>query len=181
MNDVSLLPDCSSCASLCCVALAFDKSNKFAINKDAGEPCPNLASTGLCKIHKKLDDRGFKGCIQFNCFGAGQRVTQEIFGGKSWQQDMSLLQPMSDAFRPMRAIHDLLHLLDTAKKLPLSPEDKRQIDTLNSALNPVDGWTLSSLLGFENSPLQKETTQFFTTLNKYIPSSNDVKIKGETN
>ncbi|MEH6401980.1 MAG: hypothetical protein V7750_01315 [Sneathiella sp.] len=168
MPPISLLPDCSRCASLCCVMLAFDKSNKFAIDKEAGEPCPNLAANGLCKIHDTLDDRGFGGCIQFNCHGAGQRVTQEVFGGKSWQQDISLLRPMSEAFRPMRQIHELLQLLEVSEKLPLSKEDKLKHFNLVQALTPPEGWTPASLTAFEKGPLREETMSFFSSLNNYV-------------
>jgi len=168
MNQPSLLPDCSRCASLCCITLAFDKSNKFAINKEAGEPCPNLATNGLCKIHDKLEDQGFGGCVQFNCHGAGQRVTQEVFDGKSWQQDMSLLQPMSEAFRPMRQIHDLLQLLESAGKFNLSRDDKNKHSQLVQSLNPTKGWTIDTLRAFEAGPLQEETMSFFSSLDKYI-------------
>jgi hypothetical protein len=81
-----LRADCSRCAGLCCVAPAFAASADFAIDKPAGVPCPNLRDDFRCGIHAELRERGFPGCTVFDCFGAGQRITQETFGGRAWRE-----------------------------------------------------------------------------------------------
>ena len=68
------------------MALAFSTSADFAFDKDAGEPCRNLDDEFRCTIHPHLRDRGFKGCTVFDCFGAGQKVTQQTFAGQTWRQ-----------------------------------------------------------------------------------------------
>jgi hypothetical protein len=73
----SLRADCTHCAALCCIAPPFSASSDFAINKRAGEPCPNLHAA-RCAIHDDLRDRGFRGCTVYDCFGAGQAVTQAL-------------------------------------------------------------------------------------------------------
>lgn len=40
---MELRPDCERCFGLCCVAPVIRVSPDFAIEKDAGDPCPNLA------------------------------------------------------------------------------------------------------------------------------------------
>jgi hypothetical protein len=77
----SLRADCARCAGLCCVAPAFVASTDFALDKEAGQPCPNLAPDFRCTIHDRLRQAGFPGCAAYDCFGAGQRVTQVTFGG----------------------------------------------------------------------------------------------------
>ena len=81
-----LRADCSRCAGLCCVAPAFAASADFAIDKPAGVACPNLADDFRCGIHAQLRDRGFPGCTVFDCFGAGQHITQGTFGGRTWRE-----------------------------------------------------------------------------------------------
>lgn len=122
-SSLSLQSDCSNCAALCCVTFEFEVSDDFAISKPAETACPNLDEHSQCKVHDKLEEQGFRGCAVYECHGAGQRVTQELFEGRSWQQDPTLLQPMSRSFRQVRRLHELLMLLETAGTLPLSLED----------------------------------------------------------
>ena len=50
---LGLRADCGSCFGLCCVALAFAASADFAIDKAAGQPCPNLRADFRCGIHTR--------------------------------------------------------------------------------------------------------------------------------
>jgi hypothetical protein len=54
----------------------------------------------------------------YDCFGAGQRVSQVTFVGASWRQDPGLAQQMFDAFAVMRRLHELLWHLSEARQLP---------------------------------------------------------------
>jgi hypothetical protein len=112
-----LAADCSSCAGLCCVALAFSTSADFGFDKDAGEPCRNLNDRFLCTIHPHLRDRGFKGCTVFDCFGAGQKVTQQTFSGQTWRQapDSGLVFAV---FPVVRQLQEMLWYLNEAIGLP---------------------------------------------------------------
>jgi len=64
----SLRADCERCFGLCCVAPAFSASADFAIDKDAGQACPNLQSDFRCGIHAHLRPQGFPGCAVYDCF-----------------------------------------------------------------------------------------------------------------
>jgi hypothetical protein len=101
------------------VAPAFAASADFAIDKPAGVPCPNLASTFGCTIHDRLRLEGFPGCSAYDCFGAGQRVTNETFGGRDWRTDPGLATQMFAAFAAVRDLHEVLWHLDEA--LAMSP------------------------------------------------------------
>jgi len=100
------------------VALAFARSADFAIDKPAGDPCVNLADDDRCRIHADLRDRGFKGCTVFDCFGAGQQVTERTFGGRSWRDDPAARSGMFAVFPLMRQLHELLWYLEDALALP---------------------------------------------------------------
>src|SRR5664280_3107882 len=84
-HNPDLRPDCAKCAGLCCVAPAFAVSADFAISKPAGRPCPNLQPDFRCGIHPRLREMGFRGCVAYDCFGAGQRVTQTTLTGSDWR------------------------------------------------------------------------------------------------
>ncbi|MDD3369692.1 MAG: pentapeptide repeat-containing protein [Lachnospiraceae bacterium] len=77
--------DCAHCSGLCCTALFFSKVDGFPEDKMAGKPCMNLEKDFRCRIHDKLAERHMRGCIGYDCFGAGQHVTQVIYKGETWQ------------------------------------------------------------------------------------------------
>ena len=114
----NLQADCGSCFGLCCVALPFAASADFAIDKDAGQPCPNLRTDFRCGIHTDLRHEGFSGCTVFDCFGAGQKVSQVTFGGRDWRQAPGTARQMFDVFPVMRQLHELLWYLTEALTLP---------------------------------------------------------------
>jgi hypothetical protein len=117
-----LRADCVRCFGLCCVAPAFAASADFAIDKRAGQPCPNLQADFRCGIHHGLRDKGFPGCTVFDCFGAGQKVAQVTFAGRDWRRTPGLATPMFEVFAVMRQLHELLWYLTEALTLhPAGP------------------------------------------------------------
>lgn len=141
MEGRELTSDCSRCFGLCCVAPAFAQSSDFAIDKPHGEPCPNLSDDFRCGIHDRLRAFGFRGCVVFECHGAGQRIAQETFGGISWRERPELASLMFDAFAAMRPLHELLAYLTEAASWaaaePVRPEledEIRRVDAVASRL-----------------------------------------------
>jgi hypothetical protein len=114
-----LRADCSRCAGLCCVAPAFAASADFAIDKPAGTPCRHLAEDFRCGIHDRLRDRGFPGCTVFDCFGAGQRITQGTFDGRSWRETPELASAQFAVLPVVRQLHEVLWYLAEAAERPV--------------------------------------------------------------
>ncbi len=164
---VDFRSDCKNCAALCCVALAFDKGEMFAFDKPAGVPCKHLNGP-LCGIHTKLASEGLKGCVRYQCDGAGQRVVHEVFAGQSWQDTPALLLPMLEAFVQMRQVHGLLSLLTSAKALLLPDEPRAALESLTAQLSP-EVWTPESLAIFERSDLPKTVRAFLRSLKAFLP------------
>jgi len=113
-DRLSLRADCESCFALCCVAPAFSASADFAINKEAGQACPRLQPDFRCGIHSRLRQQGFRGCTVYDCFGAGQRVSQVTFGGQDWRQTPRTARQMFEVFPIVRVLHELLWYLSEA-------------------------------------------------------------------
>jgi uncharacterized protein YjbI with pentapeptide repeats len=117
--DPDLRADCSRCFALCCVALPFTASADFARDKAAGTPCPHLGGDHRCGIHDRLRPEGFTGCTVYDCFGAGQKVSQVTFGGRDWRTgSRAHARQMFDVFPVVRQLHELLHYLGEALALP---------------------------------------------------------------
>ncbi|WP_314172464.1 pentapeptide repeat-containing protein [Streptomyces winkii] len=113
-----LRADCANCSGLCCVALPFAASADFPVDKDAGQPCPNLQADSRCGIHARLRERGYSGCTVYDCFGAGQKVTWHTFAGHDWRDDPAVARRMFDVFPVVRQLHELLLYLTEAESLP---------------------------------------------------------------
>ncbi|WP_433468787.1 pentapeptide repeat-containing protein [Spirillospora sp. CA-128828] len=113
-----LKADCASCFGLCCVALPFARSADFAVDKAAGEPCRNLLADFRCRIHTDLRRQGFPGCTVFDCFGAGQKVSQKTFAGRDWRRDPDVARRMFEVLPVMRQLHELLWYLNEAMAMP---------------------------------------------------------------
>jgi hypothetical protein len=112
-----LAADCARCVGLCCVAPAFAASVDFAIDKPAGDPCLNLEDDNRCAIHARLRESGFPGCVVFDCFGAGQRVTQELLPGTDWRTGEVDATAMFGAFTVAWPLHELLWYIRAAIEL----------------------------------------------------------------
>ncbi|MEU4213459.1 pentapeptide repeat-containing protein [Streptomyces sp. NPDC026206] len=136
---LDLLGDCESCFGLCCVALPFAASADFAVDKDAGKPCSNLRTDFRCGIHTGLRKSGFRGCTVYDCFGAGQKVSQVTFGGRDWRQAPETARQMSDVFPVVRQLHELLWYLTEALALPPARPVHAE---LRSALDETERLTL---------------------------------------
>ena len=135
---LTLVSDCGNCFGLCCVALAYAASADFAINKPAGKPCPNLQQDFRCGIHRDLRGRGFQGCTVYDCFGAGQKVSQQTFGGRDWRTAPDTAASMFEVFPVMRQLHELLWYVTEALALPKARPVHAE---LRAALAETEGFT----------------------------------------
>jgi uncharacterized protein YjbI with pentapeptide repeats len=120
LEDVSrpdLRADCQNCFGLCCVALTFSVSADFPVDKDTGEPCRHLRTDFRCGIHTTLRQQGFQGCTVYDCFGAGQKVSQVTFGGRDWRRAPESAEQMFAVLPVMRQLQELLRYLNEALTL----------------------------------------------------------------
>jgi hypothetical protein len=121
-----LRADCSRCAGLCCVVHAFYSDQGFAFDKPAHSPCRHLTRGNQCGIHNELAPRGFPGCVAFDCYGAGQRVTQDLCSGTSWRtSDESAVREIFSAYLSCLALHKLMAMLVLAEATLSPPVDAR--------------------------------------------------------
>lgn len=120
-----LSADCSRCCGLCCAALYFSKAEGFPADKPSGIPCRHLDENFSCDIHKMLAGQGLKGCLAYDCFGAGQTVTEVTFGSENWR-DLAAPEEMFDLFLIQFQLHEIMwYLTDAVSLIPakeLRPE-----------------------------------------------------------
>jgi hypothetical protein len=152
--------DCSKCCGLCCVVPCFRSIQGFREDKRAEVPCVNLVSGHRCSIHATRELLGYSACRGFDCFGAGQWITQDLFNGASWSDAPDLAQPMFQAYRVWLPRFAAAALLEAA--LPYVRADLRRtiverMEKLSSAATRDDDLPTDSL------QLRRETLALIRT------------------
>ena len=120
--------------------LPFSADSGFGVDKPGGRPCLNLLDDDRCGIHATLREDGWPGCTVFECFGAGQQVSQVTYAGVSWR-DGGNLGEMGAVLTVMRQLHEMLvHLDEVARRS--SDDDAAAARDRIEALTAADPETL---------------------------------------
>ena len=167
MQEIDLKPDCGACAALCCVMLPFDQGAAFAFDKAGAEACRHLVGHG-CGIHARLEVEGFSGCVRFDCQGAGQRVVQEVVGGRSGRDDPALMAPLEAAFRAMRRLHEDYGVLVAAKALALTETEEAVRLGLLKRVDAGATQTEASITAYEAGKLPEAIVAFVAGLKRRL-------------
>ncbi|HEX3490471.1 MAG TPA: pentapeptide repeat-containing protein [Streptosporangiaceae bacterium] len=141
---MELQADCARCAGLCCIIPAFSVSADFAIDKPAGQPCPQLRNDFRCGIHGSLRERGFRGCAVYDCFGAGQQVCQVTFAGQPAPP-----RELQAVFPVMRQLHELLWHLTAALALPAARPVAPQLGQVRQEITELTRLDAPALLNLD--------------------------------
>jgi hypothetical protein len=149
-----LRADCANCFGLCCVAPAFAASSDFAIDKPAGHACPNLTDTFRCGVHSSLRDRGFAGCTVFDCFGAGQQISQHTFAGRDWRTHPDEAGRMFAVFGVMRGLRELLYYLAEALEISRAASLHPQLREARDGIQALANGSPDDLLALDIRPLK---------------------------
>ncbi|SCY56358.1 pentapeptide repeat-containing protein [Alkaliphilus peptidifermentans] len=167
----NLTADCENCFGLCCVALCFPASEGFPIDKNAGQPCPNLQADFRCCIYKSLNEQGLKGCTAFDCFGAGQKVCQYSYNGHDWRKFPQTSQEMFEVFQIMRQLHELLWYLTDALSRQ-SIQSKQDIhESLKAMLvktGEITHLTPKSLMEFDVTAHRVDVNKLLLKTSEYV-------------
>ncbi|NLT55372.1 MAG: pentapeptide repeat-containing protein [Actinomycetales bacterium] len=142
----ALRADCERCLGLCCVVLSFSASADFPFDKPAGTPCTHLRQDHRCAVHSRLRGLGFLGCAVYDCFGAGQKVSQVTLAGRD-RSAPGVTELMTRVFPIVRQLHELLRYLVEALELAegLEPADRLLAERLRHAIERVDRLTVGDV------------------------------------
>ncbi|NLW90568.1 MAG: pentapeptide repeat-containing protein [Syntrophomonadaceae bacterium] len=153
-NSPSLKADCSNCCGICCVALYFSSSEGFPQDKKTGDPCRHLQPDSRCAIYSKLQEQELKGCMAFDCFGAGQKVTTVSFAGLDWRKSSELAQAMFDVFLIMRHLHEMQWYLSDALRQSSARPIYRDLQDMLKETEEVTLLSPSEIIGLDMDALR---------------------------
>ncbi|MGL4737646.1 MAG: pentapeptide repeat-containing protein [Cellulosilyticaceae bacterium] len=121
---------CERCSGLCCVALYCSKSDGFPEDKQAEVPCRHLRSDFKCDMHAQLVTKHMKGCLTYECFGAGQRVTQMYASLGDWATQPRKRKEIYEVFLIMTQLYQMRWYLLQAREMEQSVVDGQEIEQL---------------------------------------------------
>ncbi|MFD1814101.1 pentapeptide repeat-containing protein [Rhodococcus gannanensis] len=143
----------------------------FAEDKPAGVPCRHLDRAFACTIHGALRDRGFRGCTTFDCFGAGQVVSQRLFGGMSWRDRPETRAQMFSVFATVKQVHEMIwHLLE-AQERTYDPGTAREAADLADSLASVVAGGLHGVLSLETDVVREAVRTVLTNVSAEVRSA----------
>lgn len=153
--------DCSNCFGLCCAALQFQKSQDFPFSKKEGVSCGNLRSDFGCAVHNQLKANGFNGCTTYECFGAGQFISMELFKGVDWQYDPGSKKQMFQLLPVVRNIHEIIYHLRGSMELTKNKEIEKACAELIKDLERIKQEP-AVLAAFDIMPYRAISGRIFT-------------------
>lgn len=144
-----LSSDCEKCSGLCCVGLYFSQSEGFPKDKPPGKPCEHLREDFRCGIHASLLKHKLKGCMAYECFGAGQLVTQVTYQGDNWRNNPDLAEEIYAVFLRVRQLHQILWYLLESSMIAIKASLAEEIDALIEENEALIQGTTESLLSLD--------------------------------
>lgn len=159
-----LQADCSQCFALCCVLLPFSAGESFPESKPGGRPCHHLADDDRCRIHATLGRDGWSGCVAFDCFGAGQQVSQVTYAGVSWREAGNLGE-MAAVLSVLRQLHEMIALLDEAVR-----RNAGDADLLLEQVVGLIGGTPDELLAHDIDELRRDVGRRLAAASREVRS-----------
>jgi len=169
--------DCEKCSGLCCVALYCSKSDGFPANKIAGKPCQNLMPDFRCTIHSKLAQSKMKGCLAYDCFGAGQKVTQDCFPTTNWQSHPKQANQVFEVFHAVFLLHQMLWYLVEASSLNLTEKINLNLEALIAENEQMTSLEADAIMKLDIDAYRLKVNEQLKEVSKLIamPSNEDHK------
>lgn len=170
--------DCETCSGLCCVALYCMKTDGFPANKEAGIPCRHLAPDFRCDMHSKLVSENMRGCLAYDCFGAGQKVTQYTVGS-NWKMAPDQADQIFQVFLIVFQLHQMEWYLIDSLSLAIGEQIKSDIKKLIAENEQITAQQPHEILGLDVAEYRKRVNQTLKEVSEGIKTCPSCSGKGK--
>lgn len=169
--------DCEKCSGLCCVGLYCSKIDGFPEDKEANIPCKHLQSNFKCDIHSQLFKKNLKGCLTYECFGAGQKVTQMYGASGDWSTNSSQRKEIYEVFLRITQLHQMRWYLIQAFNMNKSLELNKEIALLIQENEEIANQEPNRLLNYNLCPYREKTNNILRRITEQIAKPSKEKNK----
>ncbi|MGL5676802.1 MAG: pentapeptide repeat-containing protein [Cellulosilyticaceae bacterium] len=173
MNLKELHIDCKNCSGLCCVALYCSKIDGFPENKDAGVPCKHLEADFKCDIHGELIEKNLRGCLNYECFGAGQKVTRMYADKGGWEQNPSQRAEIYQVFLGVTQLYQMRWYLLQALELHVSSERDGAIEKLIQENGEIVEQEPKKILSYDLEAYRERVNVLLKALTNQVRTTKD--------
>lgn len=157
--NLELKIDCEKCSGLCCVALYCMKTDGFPENKEAGVPCKCLMPDFKCTIHSKLSEKNMRGCLAYDCFGAGQKVTQDCFPNVNWKTHPKKAKEIFEVFLVVFQLHQMQWYLLESLTLISDQQLQKNVEMLIAENEGITNMPPNQILEFDIENYRSKVNQ----------------------
>jgi uncharacterized protein YjbI with pentapeptide repeats len=109
-----------------------------------------------------------RGCAVYDCFGAGQHVTQVTFAGADWRTAPHLAGQMFHTFAVMRQLHELLWYLTAALSMPISPALRDEVHVAREAIEQLTTLDADSLAALDVDAHRNEASTVLVAVSEHV-------------
>jgi hypothetical protein len=134
----------------------------FPADKPANTACRYLNDCNRCSIHERRWEYGYQACAGFDCFGAGQWITQQLFANARWTDSCETRDAMFAAYRLWLPRFEAAALLEAALPHVRDDEARNLLSARIDALTDADAADALKLA--DGSRLRRETLALIRSL-----------------
>ena len=135
------------------------RTDGFPADKEAGVPCKHLNESFGCEIHQRLADKKMKGCLAYDCFGAGQKVSQICCPDINWKTSPERAKEVYDVFSVVVQLHQMQWYLLTALTLTTDEHLTSDIEELIHQNEQMTNQSSSQILALDIQPYHQRVNQ----------------------
>lgn len=107
----------------------------------------------------------------FDCFGAGQNVSQQFFAGTSWIEQPDTKDAMFAAFKTAKQLHEMLWYLVEAQARTHDPEGVERVTNLRNTIGQALDGDLEKLQSLDVQELHSEVRSALMEISEEVRGS----------
>jgi len=109
-----------------------------------------------------------RGCAVYDCFGAGQQVSQVTFAGADWRTMPHLAGQVFEAFAVMRQLHELLWYLTAALAMPTSSALRYEARLARDTIEQLTQRDADSLVTVDVGAYRNEVNALLVAISEHV-------------
>jgi hypothetical protein len=114
----------------------------------------------------------------FDCFGAGQQLTQVTFGGRTWRESPELAGQQFAVLPVMRQLHEVLWYLTEALALPTAARLHDEVRTALARTERLTGGTAGELAALDVGAYRAEIGELLGRVSDVVRSTPGPELTG---